>query len=113
MPQSLKHRIPRRLALKIQELTGAMVKVAIAAARGTFEKVLVCVAVAWVIWTNAVGTILKPPAEHVEKPRKSMNDCWPLASRITLPDADDRISVYAEGSVVGAPEFVTQTPFDS
>lgn len=56
-------------------LTGAMVRVASAAARGTFEKVLVSVAVVFVIGISAVGAIVTPPPEHVVNPRKSMNCC--------------------------------------
>ncbi len=67
----------------------------------------------FVTWINAIGTILSPPPEQVENPRKSMNSCCPFASRITLPFADDKISVYAEDNVVGAPEVVTQIPLDS
>ena len=75
----------------VVRLTGAIVKLAIAA-KGTFEKVLVLVAVVLVTWINAVGTTFSPPPEHEENPKKSMNDCWPLASSTTLPFAEGRIS---------------------
>ena len=66
----------------------------------------------WVIWSRAVGVTSKPPPEQDENPRKLMNDCCPLASRYTLPLADDKTSVYAELNFVGAPEDVMQIPFD-
>ena len=50
-------------------LTGAMVKLALAAANGTFENVLVCVAVVFVTWSNAVAPMFADATEHVEKPK--------------------------------------------
>ncbi len=40
---------------KLPTLTGAMVKLAVIAAKGTFENVRVCVAVVFVTWINAVA----------------------------------------------------------
>lgn len=48
-------------------LTGAMVKLALIAASGTFENVVVDVAVVFITWTSAVLTTFSPPPEQVEK----------------------------------------------
>ena len=64
-------------------LTGAIVKVAEAAANGTFENVFVFVAVVLKICSKAVGTTFSPPPEQVVKPRKLMNAASPFVSKIT------------------------------
>ena len=60
--------------------TGAMVKLTLWAARMP-ENVVVIVAVVFSTWIKAVAARFNPPPEQVEKPRKSMNCCWPPASR--------------------------------
>lgn len=75
---------------EVLSLTGAIVKLAVTAASGTFEKVLVCVAVVFVTWIKAVGTIFCPPPEHVVKPNMSMKSCCPWTSSVTAPLADDK-----------------------
>jgi len=62
-----------------------------AAANETLERVMVVVDVKFLTCTRAVGATISPPPEHVVKPRESMNDCSPAASKVTWP--------FAEGSV--------------
>ena len=78
--------------MQYKKLTGAMVRLATTAANGTFVNELVTVAVVFRTWTNAVAPKFSPPPEQVLKPKWSMNDCWPLVSRVTLPFADNKIS---------------------
>ena len=53
----------------VQELTGAIVRLATTAASGTFENVLVVVAVVFNTWSNAVATTFSPPPEQELKPK--------------------------------------------
>lgn len=55
--------------MRFRRLTGAIVRLAITAASGTFENVLVVVAVVFKTWTNAVATTFSPPPEQVLKPK--------------------------------------------
>lgn len=64
-----------------------------AAANETLERVVVVVDVIFLTCTTAVCTTVSPPPEHDEKPRKSMNDCSPTASKVTWPFAEGSVSV--------------------
>ncbi len=77
-------------AKKLNMLTGARL---MAAANDTLERVVVVVAVTFLICNKAVGTIIKPPPEHEVKPKKSINDCSPAASKVTCPLAEGSVSV--------------------
>ena len=63
-PDTAEYRI-----LWIRKLTGAIVRLATTAASGTFENVLVVVAVVFVTWTKAVAITFSPPPEQVLNPK--------------------------------------------
>ena len=85
----------RRHLLK-EQLTGARL---MAAAKETLERMVVVVIVMFLTCTKAVGTMISPPPEQVEKLKKLMNDCSPAASRVTWPSAEGSVWVNAEDSI--------------